>query len=100
MENNEEKSCGNCCWFFFEDAYGEGECAETDDDGCTMTATMCNFHACEKYVSRRDMRHHMAVLLQMSRYEKDPLSHLSPWYIEKDNAIKFAYRYMKVFGKL
>lgn len=96
MENNEEKSCGNCCWFCFEDAYGEGQCYGEDDSA----AVMCDKPACDLYASRQEMRHHMAVLLQMSRYEKDPLSHLSPWYIEKDNAIKFAYRFMKVFGKL
>lgn len=100
MDNNEEKSCGNCCWFCFEDAYGDGQCVEVGDDGYPMMATMCNCHACKRFVSRQEMRHHMAVLLQMSRYEKDPLKHLSPWYEEKDRAIKFAYRYIKVFGKL
>ena len=95
----EERCCGNCCWFCFEDAYGEGQCYG-EVDGYPMMATMCNCHACERFVSRKEMRHHMAVLLQMSRYEKDPLSHLSPWYEEKDRAIKFAYRYMKVFNKL
>ena len=95
-QNKEEKFCGECCWFCFEDAYGEGQCYGEDDSA----AVMCDKPACDLYVSRQEMRHHMAVLLQMSRHETDPINHLSPWYIEKDNAIKFAYRYMKVFGKL
>ena len=98
-ENAYETCCGNCCWFINEDAYGEGVCAETDDDGCSMTATMCNFEVCKKYVSRREMRHHMAVLLQYHRADEG-MNYRFPGGDALEEAVVFAYRYMKVFSEL
>ena len=97
MKNKEEKFCGECCWFYGEDTYGYGCCpfrfAEVKD--CEQP--------CEvplKFVSKAQMRHHQAVLLQLTRHEEDPINHLSPWYEEKEDAIRFAYRYMKVLSEL
>ena len=98
---NEERCCGNCCWFCFEDAYGEGQCVEVGDDGYPMMATMCNCHACEMFVSRQEMRHHMAVLLLHKRWlDDDMFIHYAPDGDEAAEAIEFAYRYMKIFSKL
>ena len=98
----EKRCCGNCCWFCFEDAYGEGQCVEVDDDGYPMMATMCNCHACERFVSRKEMRHHMAVLLQYNRWLQDwvTVKRNIPDKVDLMDATSSAYRYMKVFNKL
>ena len=96
----EEKCCGNCAFMIGEDAYGEGQCVEVDDDGYPMMATMCNYHACEKYVSRQEMRHHMAVCLQCVRDNADHKNRLFPAGNNITKAMDFTYRYMKVFNKL
>lgn len=95
MENNEEKSCGNCCWFCFEDAYGEGQCYGEDDSA----AVMCDKPACDLYVSRQEMRHHMAVLLQYHRADEG-MNYRFPGGDALEDAVVFAYKYMKTFGKL
>lgn len=95
---NEERCCGNCCWFCFEDAYGEGQCYGEDDSA----AVMCDEPACDLYVSRQEMRHHMAVLLLIKRWYAAPGGALCRVPSEDDmiKALDFAYRYMKVFNKL
>lgn len=97
MKQKEEKCCGECCWFYAEDAYGYGMCPFRF--GVIMECDQTCDVECE-YVSKAMMRHHMAVLLQLTRHEEDPINHLSPWYEEKEDAIRFAYRYMKVFSEL
>ena len=100
MKNNEDKCCGNCCWFFGEDTYGNGFCpfrfAEVQrcSDKCPIT---------EKYVSKEQMRHYQAVLLQANRYRRDqnvPSIYRMPDPKELGRAIDFAYEYMKVFSEL
>lgn len=57
----------------------------------------------DDYVSRKEMRHHMAVFLQWERYNKTPRHQLIcrvPSNSDMDEAMKFAYKYMKVFSKL
>ena len=105
MEKNKEekKWCGECCWFCFETTDGEGQCVEVGDDGYPMMMTRCDSKACKKFVSRQEMRHHMAVLLQDRRYMHDcnvkairkPVDS-----VERGKAIEFAYKYMKVFSNL
>ena len=105
MEKNkeEEKLCGECCWFCFETTDGDGQCVEVGDDGYSMMMTRCDSKACEKFVGIKDMRHHMAVLLQHRRCMHDcnvrtirkPVD-----AIELGKAEDFAYKYMKVFSKL
>ena len=96
----EERCCGNCCWFYAEDTYGYGACpfrfAEIQrcSDKCLIT---------EKYVSRAEMRHHMAVLLQWERYMSDRSEltlYRAPSLADRNKAMKFAYKYMKVFSEL
>lgn len=97
---DKDKYCGNCCWFFGEDTYGNGFCpfrfAEVQrcSDKCPIT---------EKYVSKEQMRHYQAVLLQANRYRRDqnvPSIYRMPDPKELGRAIDFAYEYMKVFSEL
>lgn len=51
----------------------------------------------------REMRHHMAVLLQANRYRRDdsvPAIYRMPDPKELGRAIDFAYRFIKVFSEL
>ena len=98
----EEKYCGNCCWFYGEMTDGEGFCAAIPA-WSDMFEHRCENSACAKYVSRQEMRHHMAVLLQHRRCMHDcnvrairkPVD-----AIELGKAEDFAYKYMKNFSKL
>lgn len=98
----EEKYCGNCCWFCFECTDGEGQCAEVDNEGYPMMMTHCGSKACERFISRQQMRHHMAVLLQFSRWINSPIgvNIKHPDFKDIDKAQILACKYMKVFGKL
>ena len=100
MKKEEEKCCGNCCWFC---------CETTDGDGCCFIdypeITRCDEPAneCYAFVSREEMRHHMAVLLQHNRWRRSELPpgqnrRVDPF--EVGDAIDFAVKYMKVFSKL
>jgi hypothetical protein len=99
MKQKEDKSCGECCWFYAEDTDGYGLCPlalmETKrcDEPCTNG----------KIVSREVMRHHMAVLLQANRYRRDdhvPAVYRMPDPKELGRAIDFAVEYMRVFSNL
>jgi hypothetical protein len=97
---DKDKFCGECCWFYAEDTDGYGVCpfrfAELQrcSDKCPIS---------ERFVSKEEMRHHMAVLLQANRYRRDdnvPPIYRMPDQKELGLAIDFAYRYMKIFGEL
>ena len=97
---DKEKFCGECCWFYGEDTYGYGFCpfrfAETHECGQKCEVPL-------KYVSKAQMRHHMAVLLQANRYRRDdnvPAIHKMPDPKELGKAIDFAYNYIKIFSEL
>jgi hypothetical protein len=95
-----EKNCGNCCWFCNEDCDGDGMCMIDYPYGfqsCVDSGVFCEF------VSREEMRHHMAVLLQESRFLKDenvPSIYNPPYLDELEKAIDFSYRFIKTFSKL
>ena len=97
MKDKEGKYCGECCWFYGEDTWGYGSCpfrfAELQQcsDKCPIT---------EKYVSKEDMRHYQAVLLQANRYRRDSSIYRMPDPKELGKAIDFAYRFIKVFSEL
>ena len=70
MKQEEEKCCGGCCWFHSEDTDGWGFCIkqkgmDTDIMNCSDLCTT------DGYVSREQMRHYLAVLLQANRYRRD-----------------------------
>lgn len=97
---DKDKYCGECCWFYGEDPYGYGICphrfAELQrcSDKCMIT---------EKYTSKEDMRHYMAVLLQANRYRRDqhvPSIYRMPDPKELGEAIDFACEYMSKFSNL
>lgn len=106
MKEKEERCCGNCCWFYGEMTDGDGFCAEAKD-------TLSDYTNCSKpchvliegkvgnyaFVPRREMRHHMAVLLQYHRADED-MNYRFPGGDSLEEAVVFAYKYMKVFSKL
>ena len=96
MKQKEEKCCGGCCWFYGEDSYGYGFCpfrfADTHECGQRCDVPL-------KYVSKKEMRHHMAVLLQYHRADES-MNYRFPGGEALEDAVVFAYRYMKVFSEL
>lgn len=98
--SKEKKFCGECCWFYGEDTYGYGCCP----------FRFADVHECEqrcdtpeKYVSKKQMRHYQAVLLQANRYRRDdnvPAIYRMPDQKELGRAIDFAFKYIKVFSNL
>ena len=102
----EERCCGNCAWFYGEMTDGDGFCAclkgSVEFVNC---ADMCDMRE-DHFVSRQEMRHYMAVLLQAERWYSainDPKNYnvvYVPNPAEYRKAIMFAYKYMKVFSKL
>lgn len=95
---DKDKFCGECCWFYAEDTYGYGVCpfrfAEVKDCEQPCEVPM-------KYVSRKKMRHHMAVLLRQKRWmDDDMFIHYAPDGDDVSEAIEFAYNYIKIFSEL
>lgn len=92
----EERCCGNCCWFYAEDTDGYGLCplALMESKRCDEPCTNGEF------VSKEEMRHHMAVLLQSVRFHNDPELRHVPAAKDCEDAYRFAYKYMKTFSKL
>jgi len=100
LPDNEERCCGGCCFFYAEGTDGWGLCSVQKECDCMHCSDMC---ATDEYVSREQMRHYMAVLLQANRYRRDqnvPPIHRNPNTTELGKAIDFAIEYMKVFGEL
>lgn len=95
-----EKCCGNCCWFYAEVTDGDGFCANLFAE-MTYCEDECSIPS--EYVSKEQMRHYMAVLLQANRYRRDnhvPAIYKMPDPKELGRAIDFSYKYMKVFREL
>ena len=94
--------CGDCCWFC-EDSHGDGMCALHRYDGDELPWYNESLFACSDITTRREMRHHMAVLLQWKRYMSDR-SELTLYKPVRDDdlhkAQDFSFRYMKVFSNL
>lgn len=62
IEKEEEKCCGSCCWFKFEDTDGWGYCphiADGETSGMTHCSDLCTQN---KFVSKSEKRHHLAML--------------------------------------
>jgi len=97
-KKKEEQFCGCCCWFYAEDTYGYGCCpfqfgeVVECDKGCTQT---------KEFVSKKQMRHYMAVLLKYMRDKKAGcFNGEAKWPDQLDNPIEFAFKYMKIFSNL
>lgn len=98
-ERQEDRCCGLCAWFYGEDTYGYGCCPHdfAEVKRCDKPCTN------KKFVSREQMRHYMAVLLQANRYRRDqnvPAIYRMPNPKELGEAIDFAVKYMKIFSQL
>lgn len=99
MKQVKEKCCGNCCWFYAEDTYGYGCCPfQFGEVGRCENKCVADEH----FVSKDEMRHHRAVLLQYRRWNNSPceINIYRPSLKDIDNAMKFASKYMKVFSNL
>lgn len=96
----EEKYCGNCCWFYGEDTYGYGSCPFRFAD-MHECGQQCDIPT--NFVSNAQMRHYQAVLLQANRYRRDdnvPAIYRMPDPKELGRAIDFAFKFIKVFSNL
>jgi len=58
----EERVCGNCCWFLYEDIDGVGICAIKDRVSHCGDPCVTGGH-----VSEREKRHHLAMLRKCQR---------------------------------
>ena len=95
----DENCCGDCRWFYGEETSGWGLCACQHGDCDSMHCSdMCE----DDFVSRQEMRHHMAVLLQANRwtFNNNGVYRRMPKFSDVEKAQAFAFRYMKVFGSL
>lgn len=98
MKKEEEKYCGECCWFYGEDTYGFGVCPFKFAD-VRRCDEQCG--AGEHFVSKKQMRHYQAVLLVQKRWMDDGMFiHYAPDGDEVSEAIDFAVKYIKVFSDL
>lgn len=100
IDEQNERFCGLCAWFYGEDTYGYGCCPFkfADVRKCDQPC-----EAGEHFVSKKQMRHYQAVLLQANRYRRDqhvPAIYRMPNPTELGEAIDFAGEYMKVFSNL
>lgn len=98
--SKEERCCGNCCFFKHEDTDGWGICYQDPlSKFCNCEMPVSEHNNCG-FVSREQMRHHMAVLLQANRYRRDqhvPSIYKMPDPTELGRAIDFAVLYMRTF---
>lgn len=91
--------CGECCWFYAEDTNGYGVCPYLFGEVCECSGE-CK---AGRFVSKKDMRHYRALLLQANRYRRDqsvPSIYKMPNPLELGRAIDFASEYIKVFSEL
>ena len=95
----EEKCCGACCWMCYEDTDGWGQCVKQDVADSVHCSDLCTN---DKYVSREEMRHHLAVMTQWVRIsgKKEFCRMIAPSDQETKEAIRFAVDYIKTFNKL
>ena len=96
LKDKEEKCCGACCWFQFEDTDGWGMCPHQRYDTNVMHCSdLCTT---DQYVSEAQKRHYMAVLLQHNRWRRNdavPNGCKAVDMKELGKAIEFAVKYMK-----
>lgn len=87
--------CGGCCWLYGK-TLGYGFCA----NGFGKKNI---WDRCEQHVSKMQMRHYLAVLMQFNRYRRD--NHVPSYYRMPDpkelgKAIDFSVKYIKTFSEL
>lgn len=67
MVPDEERCCGGCCWFKFEETDGWGQCCCPDGE-CILGVTHCSdFCTGARYVGIDEKRRHLAVLRKFQR---------------------------------
>lgn len=65
MTKNRKLTCGSCAHFKNEDMFGLGWC-DNKDRPRTCVDMQCSHH-----LDRKELRHHIAVLLQHNRWRRD-----------------------------
>jgi hypothetical protein len=99
MKEDDLKCCGSCCWFKHEDTDGFGVCYRRYPDHIPY----CGEDPCKEYVSNKEARHHVAVLIQANRYRRDqnvPAIYSMPDPKDLGAAIDFATMYIKQFSEI
>lgn len=98
-EKTTKGHCGECCWFKFEDTDGFGMCAKIFAELCK-----CEDECHEdKFASRGEMRHHLAVLMLYQRWRRSDQPtgfYKMPDPKEVGKAVDFAVEYIKTFMEL
>ena len=92
----EERCCGSCCWMFGENCDGDGCCAKHYLD----KTPNCGDMPCDDFFSYKDMRHHLAVLLQHKRWFHATNGLMPIDFDGIEKAIDFAVDYIKTYSKL
>ena len=98
MKEDDFKCCGSCCWFKHEDTDGFGVCYQRYPEYIPY----CGDDPCKEYVSNKEARHHVAVLIQANRYRRDPhvpAIYRMPRPVELGRAIDFAVKYINTHMK-
>lgn len=98
-QKQSEHFCGECCWFYGEDTYGYGVCPFQFAE-LRLCDLPCNIN---KFISKQQMRHHLAVLTQANRYRRDqhvPAIYRMPNPKDLGKAIDFSINYIKTFSEL
>lgn len=91
-----DKFCGECCWFYGEDPYGYGMCPHRFGE-LQRCSDRCPTG--DKYVGKQEMRHHLAVLLELKGWHEGRQNHIvDPHAIHV--ALDFACKYIKTFSEI
>lgn len=98
----EEKCCGNCCWFAFEDTDGDGQCMKVGLHGTPYGApTHCSTPHCKKHYLSNELRDkYRNILLKADEWYKNEGKSEIPDANDFKDAIEFAHKYIDVFSKL
>ena len=94
----DERCCGDCCWFKWADNTGLGTCSKHYFD-VDRSFTMCDNIPCDNYVSIKESRHHLAVLLCHNRWRRGNGEKMQDPK-ELGKALDFAIDYIKTFMEL
>ena len=97
-----EHCCGDCCWFKYEDAGGDGMCVNKCNEYLS-SLRHCSDASCKAYISKAEMRHHLDTLMLHNRWRRSN-KHTGFYKMQEPKeiglAIDFAIKYIKIFMEL
>lgn len=91
------KRCGNCCWMKYANSNEEGICVKGG------SKVSCNYARCFRYISIKQARHYIAVLMLHQRWRRsnEPCgTYRMQDPIEIGKALDFVIEYTKTFMNL